>query len=328
MLKLKSNKFAVPALYLATIIFAINTYLFRLAGNAMPPHVFIGVRFILAGLLLKVIFRNRPRLTRGAYVVMALAAFIGSSIPTYLFVLATTMTPLLTIGMIDLLGPIWVLLLATLLHQEKLTITSILASGVSMIGAVVLLFSGKGADATGIEYSSMGVVFLIASGMVGALGLVLTKKLLKKIDVMQYTYLQFLFGGIPFLAYSIFSGDIAKVGRLESAGFLVLALTITTNGALPFMLRSIGVKSAPYSVIAQQSYLSLAVIALIAVVFLREPVTLPIAIGCALVLGGTVIGHRRVTLVNLLHHVEYDAKHLALALSRPDLTLRQIIKKV
>jgi drug/metabolite transporter (DMT)-like permease len=327
-----SNKKTKPnhtwALYAATVIFATNTYLFRLAGNAMPSYVFIGVRYVLAGLILKAMARHAKRLTLGAYILIALLAFFGSGIPVVMFVYATTVTPLLHVGFIELLGPIWVLLFATLLHQEKFTSKSLLATGVSMVGAIVMVIPSSSGGEAGSKVSLLGPLLLVTSTMLGAANIVISKKILKKFDAIQFTSLQFLFGGIPFLAHSIFNGEISKVSHLQPTSYLVVFLTITTNGVLPFFLRNIGIRSASLSVAAQQSYLSLAIVALISVVFLGENPTPIAGVGCGIILLGSLLGLPRSALVGLLHHAEYDANLLVKSLRNPKLSLRQLLPRI
>jgi drug/metabolite transporter (DMT)-like permease len=328
--KNNSPKFGIASLYLATLIFAVNAFLFRLAGNAMPAYVFIGVRYFSAGLLLWILLRGRgKRLNVGTYIVIALSAIIGKGVGGVLFVMATTKTPLLTLGILDLLEPVWILALASLLHQEKITKRSIISSAICMSGAGVLIMSKVGGSAgdTDVSYGLSGPIMAIAGTMLGVCSLVVSKRLLRKMDPMQFTALQMMFCGAPFLLYSGVTGNLGVLGNLPKSGLIALLLTITTNGALVFWLHNRGVKAASMTIVSQQAYIALATIAIISVVFLKEPLTKYSVLGCTLVLVGSLIGQPRSTMLSLLHHAEFEAKHVASALRHPELSLKQILAK-
>jgi drug/metabolite transporter (DMT)-like permease len=121
-------------------------------------------------------------------------------------------------GILAYTMPLWVVLLSRPILNEALTPKRVAAIAIGMIGIALLLVD----EFNALKAAPIGAMLMIASGLVWAFGIVLTKGFPKEIPTTAITFWAFILGGWPILLGALFtshtswtpSGNAAWIGLL------------------------------------------------------------------------------------------------------------------
>ena len=183
--------------------------------------------------------------------------------------------------------PIFTVIFATFLLNEKVTKKIAVGVPLSLAGVVVISLTGTTGDPFDVSYLSAAMAVLV-SAFVGAGYTIAGKKLLQRYSALSLTVYAFLFGGLgllPFLSSSL----VAEVTSLSLRGWgavLFLALLPTVVGYILWYV-ALEVKTA--SEISVFLYFIPVLSTIISAVLFQEQITLLFLIGGALVIGGLSI---------------------------------------
>ncbi|WP_286828240.1 MULTISPECIES: DMT family transporter [Kordiimonas] len=193
-----------PALILAliSIIWGLTWVSIKLGAHSVPPLFFAGTRFVVAGVILAVIFYPRLQwasLCRAALKLSVVSIFLISFCygPLY-WGMAQTSSGLAAVINLSLV-PIGLLLFGVLGKQEQLTVPNIAGVVIGTAGLIIMflpeLQNGQTANALGIS--------AIVTGTLSAcLGAVLTKRWLSDLSTQTISTTTSLLGGIGLLMWS------------------------------------------------------------------------------------------------------------------------------
>ncbi|RKF15279.1 DMT family transporter [Roseovarius spongiae] len=230
----------------------------------------VGVIIMLvAGSLTGTLYQVRPRRI-GLHLIRNVCHFTGQN----LWFLAITMIPLAQVFALEFTGPLWALLLASLILGERLTRMRALAAFAGFIGILIVTRPGAGA-------LDIGVLAAAAAAVGFAFTAVFTRLLTRTetlTSILIYmTVLQTLFG----LVCAGFDGDIA----LPSAASLPWLAVIGFCGLAAHLCLTKALSLAPAAVVLPIDFARLPLIAVVGLLFYAEPVDAYVLIGALIIFG-------------------------------------------
>jgi drug/metabolite transporter (DMT)-like permease len=99
-------------------------------------------------------------------------------------------------GVLAYTMPLWVVLLSRFLLNDALTKTRIAAIAIGMGGIALLLID----EFNALKAAPIGAMLMVASGLVWAFGIILTKGFPKEVPTTTITFWSFIVGGWPIVA--------------------------------------------------------------------------------------------------------------------------------
>jgi drug/metabolite transporter (DMT)-like permease len=268
-----------------------STYLaVRLAIETVPPFLMVGVRSLVAGLLLCALARaggaGMPSRAewRGALIV-GLLCFVGCH-----GLLAWAQRGVET-GFAALMlatVPLWVPLIDRL-RGVRPSARIMVALAIGFMGVALLIGAPRGLGAAGSDPLAVGA--LLVSALCWALGSVLARALALPKSVTQAAGLELLLGGAVLLCASAASGELAgfDVGAVSLRSALALAWLALPGSVLGFTVYGWLLRVAPPARVATYAYVNPVVAMALGWWLLDEPVTEAMLVASALILAAVVV---------------------------------------
>ena len=178
-------------------------------------------------------------------------------------------------------APVIVLVVCPFLFKEKLTGKQIICFVMSTAGLVLITgTAGGGArDLLGVTFG-ISAAFLYAAVM-------LLNKFIKGVSGLHRTFIQFLAAIMVLFPYVLFSGGFSLSG-LDRNGWGALLIVGFLHTGINYCMYFFALKELPGQKVAMLSYIDPLVAVLVSVIWLHEIMTVPQAVGGALILGFTL----------------------------------------
>lgn len=182
-------------------------------------------------------------------------------------------------------APVLIIMLSPVVLNEKLSIKKVICIGTALAG-LWLIVQNAAAETTGRHLLGIGYG-LIAGGFYA--GLTLVNKLIRNLDGLAKTLLQFGLSVVILFPYVLFAEGFHLVSVTGSTVMLILVLGIL-HGGVGFGLFFSGMQGLSGQSIAVLSYIDPLTSLLISVLVIGENTTLQQVVGAALLLGSIWIG--------------------------------------
>lgn len=283
-------KLRLYALLLAMAIFFSLNYIFaRYALREFPPAQLTAVRTGMAALILLLIWlaRPRPHLPPRDLGALALLGLLGIAANQLLFAFGVPRTSVAHASLLSAMAPIMVLLTASVLGQERITLRKIVGMAVAIGGVAVLQIDPNGHALATLP----GDVIILLSALAIALYSVLGKHVTARLDIVTVNAVSFLAGFVvlaPFLAAPRGFSYVSVSAR----GWLSLLYMAVFPSVLGYLIYCYALSRMPASRVSAFSYLQPLLATIFAVPMLGEPVTGSLAGGGALILAGVYVTER------------------------------------
>ncbi|HEX5483054.1 MAG TPA: DMT family transporter [Terriglobia bacterium] len=277
-----------------TFCWASNIVAGKFALEGLSPLALAQLRMggaaILYGLLY-LAWRGWPklRLSRHQWLLLALMALTGITLNQIGFIGGLARTSVTHTGLIQAIGPVLVLLLASSMGLETLTGRKVAGMVISFAGVALLLF-GKPAPHSGAHW--LGDLILIGAGAVFAYYTILMKGVADQYDTLTLNALVFGLGAIflvPFCARSV-----AKVrwNQLSPHAWWGLGYMIVFGSFAAYLIFAFALQELSASTVAAFSYLQPVMAAALGVWLLGERLSINALFGGLLILAGVYLTER------------------------------------
>lgn len=182
-------------------------------------------------------------------------------------------------------APVFVLIYSVLFLGEKLNTVKTITIFLMIVGCA--LVSGI---AGGIEFSFMGVLFGMASGISYSAYNILTKILtIHKVNAVTVTSYNFIIMGIIGIAVSN-PAEIVSITIQEPASIIPLIIGIGVfTCVLPYLFYTFGLRDIPAGTATAMGIIEPLSATVFSVAFLGEKLTLPLVIGMILILSAVFV---------------------------------------
>lgn len=277
---------------LMTIFWSLNYIAAKVALRSFPPVFYACLRMMIAGVLMFAMYvfwvRKRPEAAIRKWpwrdlLILSGIGVIGMVGNQIFFVAGMGRTSVAHASLVIATTPVQVLLFAWLRGQERLTVLKV--AGMAMaIGGVGVLNLAPGRAARGASLSGDCLIFLCASSF--AMYTVLGKERMRKFGAIPVNALGFGVSAVLLVAPVWFWGRSFDFAAVPALGWWMLAYMAGISSVLCYIIFSYSLEHLPASRVSSFSYAQPFIACLAAWWLLGEPVTLPVAIGGLMVLGG------------------------------------------
>jgi drug/metabolite transporter (DMT)-like permease len=277
---------------LMTVFWSLNYIAAKVALRSFPPIFYACLRMIIAGAMMfgtyLVWVRKRPQFAiskwpRRDLLILSAIGVLGMVGNQILFVAGLGRTSVAHASLVIATTPVQVLLLAWIRGQERLSTLKI--SGMAMaMGGIGVLNPAPGRSARGA--SIVGDLLILLCSFSFALYSVLGKERMRKFGAIPVNALGFGISALLLLAPVWFWSRDFDYAAVPAMGWWMLAYMAGIASVLCYIIYSTALETLPASRVASFSYAQPFIACLAAWWLLGEPVTLPVALGGMMVLGG------------------------------------------
>lgn len=294
---MKTSRAGLYALIsLMTFIWGVNYVAAKLSLRWFPPLLFAPLRSIFAALFLLPIYwwMRRGKVdeapwTRREIWTLAALGICGITLNQVFFIFGMSMTSVAHAALLIAIGPVFVMLVAAMRGQEKLTGRKLVGMLTAISGVAALqLAPGRAAGS-----SALGDLFVLMASLSFALFTVFGKEATLRHDAVTVNTVGYAAGalaGMPLLVWGGWGFDFGAVG---AGGWTMMIYMALFPSVLCYMIFYHALTRIDASRVAAFSYAQPVIASLTGLAVLSEPVTLPVATGGILVLSGVWLTGRR-----------------------------------
>src|SRR2546428_5979529 len=261
-----------------------STYLaIAIAVQTLPPLLYAGLRFLLAGLLLSVWLGIRGvdlRISRRELAGAAVVGILLLSIANGLVVLAERTVPSGLAALIVGSIPLWIVIYRMIAGER---VGRDLLAGVllGLVGVAILVVPG-GLNGT---IDPVGSLLLFGATLSWALGTFLSPRLETPRNALVSTTYQMLAGGVVLVVVALVRGELAHIDpatfsipSMVAFVYLVVFGSLVAYSAYTWLLQN-----ASVSLVSTYAFVNPVVAVVLGALVLAEPITPTIVIGAAVI---------------------------------------------
>jgi drug/metabolite transporter (DMT)-like permease len=288
---------AAAALLLAILIWASNSILVKVVLREIDPLTLTWLRFLLAALFYvpyaAATWRRAPGYTPREWALLVVAGV--ALVPAFSLTLywALIYTSVANTALVRMTEPAWVLLLGALLLGERATRRQVAGLALALAGTATLVLLRSGPS--GGEHDALGIGFMVANSLAWVVYILCFKDLLRRHRVTQVTIHAALAGTAalflvtgPTHAITVASAA-AAMSPLAWTLVIAMALIVTIGSNQLF---AYGLQRVTAGAAATYSYLTPILAALLAWIFLGEPITAAVVVCGAVIAAGVYLVNR------------------------------------
>ena len=275
-----------------------STYLaIRVGVRDLPPAIFSGIRFLVAGALLYAISlrsagpaprrpaRPQPREWLGCTVVGVLLLGVGNGgVSLAEQHLDSGLTALLLASI-----PLWMLALSAAVERRMPPLVHLVGIGCGLIGVAVIAVGGT----TRAGVSSVAIALLAALGW--SVGSVLAGRLPMPEQRPLATAMQMLAGGVVLIAVGAARGEFGAVrpSAASASAWGAFAYLVLAGSVLAFSAYGYALASLPLTTVSTYAYVNPVVAVLLGVTLVGERLTVREILGALIVVGAVGLAVQR-----------------------------------
>jgi drug/metabolite transporter (DMT)-like permease len=274
-----------------------STYLaIRVGVGHLPPLLFAGTRYVIAGTLLYPIALRATASSRGSAQDRAKpgarAWFAGAIIGVLLLfagnggvTVGETTLPSGFAAVLVATVPLWMILFAWPVQHQRVTLRSAAALAVGLGGVIILV--GDGTASGRIP----GLIIVLGAAAAWGFGSVLSHRLAVPSHAMLAAAIEMLAGGVVLLAVAAGSGEFSRIhwSSVPATSWIALAYLIGPGSILAFTAYGYALSHLPVTTVSTYAYVNPVVAVLAGIMFLGEQFTWREGLGAALVLASVII---------------------------------------
>ena len=278
-----------------------STYLaIRVGVGHLPPLLFAGTRYVIAGALLYPIALRATTSSRGSAKDRAKpgarAWFAGAVIGVLLLfagnggvTIGETTLPSGFAAVLVATVPLWMILFAWPVQHQRVTFRSAAALAVGLGGVIILV--GDGTASGRIS----GVIIVLGAAAAWGFGSVLSHRLAVPSHAMLAAAIEMLAGGVVLLAVGAGSGEFSRIqwSSVPATSWIALGYLIGPGSILAFTAYGYALSHLPVTTVSTYAYVNPVVAVLAGIMFLGEQFTWREGLGAALVLVSVIITLQR-----------------------------------
>jgi drug/metabolite transporter (DMT)-like permease len=258
----------------------------------IPPRAWAGLRVagaavLLAGLV-RALGRPYPR-APGDLARLAVFSLFGVAINQVCFVEGLARTTAIHSAIINTLIPAWTLLFAVVLGREALSVRKS-ASLLLAVAGVLLVIRPERASFSSATF--VGDVLTTVNSMSYSFFLVISKRLMQRVDALAATTLMFAFGAVPILAFGGAALAHADLSAVSGTAWLWAAFIVALPTAGAYVLISWTLARAEASLVALFVYMQPLIATALGMAFQHETLTGRTVAGASLIFAGVYLAVR------------------------------------
>lgn len=296
MLQLSKNALTWISLWTVYLIWGSTYFAIAYVIESMPPLLAMGIRFLIAGLLLASIVLLRQgvgelRIPRAELRSSLLMGFLLLGFGIGTVSIAQAYVPSGIVALIIAALPLWIAIFRTI-SGERLAKVSWLGLMIGFAGVALLLKPGSITPVSDIENSKLFLfMLLVLLGNVGwALGTFLAPRFALPKNTLVFTAYEMLAGGISLTLAGFVKGEsISDFLDATSWSWLWFVYLVIFGSIAAYTAYLWLVANAPVSLTATYAYVNPIIAVALGALFLDELITSAYAIGGLIILIGVIL---------------------------------------
>ena len=269
------------ALGLVQVFFGVHYLLAKVVLREIPPAVWALIRVsAAAALLLATVVLSGKRLPRSPAVLarLALYAVFGVVINQLCFVEGLSRTTPGHSSILMVAIPVGTLLFAVILGAERLTLRKTASFAVALVGVLLIL---RPAGIAGVSLT--GDLLIVTNALSYSLFLVISKRLLERVDALAATAVLLTWGAVGMLLPAALAFDEFDAASVSPLTWTLGALIVVFPTALAYLLNFWALARVESSLVAFFIYLQPLIATTLSVAFFGE------RLGAGMLAGATLI---------------------------------------
>ncbi len=250
------------------------------------PLSFAWLRILGAGVILWLIARNEPELSREDGRRVAGWAILGVVINQSFFLAGLALSTVQVAAILITTIPVFALAAAIAAKQETASIQHI--AGIALAGAGALLVVG-GEGLHGSWRSFAGAVMLILNCLSYALYLVVSKPHMARLSARRVVARMFAVGAIVLLPIAAWPMSQERWSAISPQAWLALGVVIAGPTVGAYLLQAWALRHADSSSVAVYTYLQPVLASLLGVIFLGEHLRGIVIVAAVMIFGGVFL---------------------------------------
>ena len=261
-----------------------STYLaIAIAVQTLPPFLYAGLRFLLAGVILTGWLASRGvdlRVSRRELQGAAVVGILMLSVANGLVVLAERTVPSGVAALIVASIPLWIVVYR-MVSGERVGRDLLAGVLLGLVGVAVLVVPG-GLNGT---VDPIGAVMLFVATLAWALGTFLSPRLATPRNALVSTSYQMLAGGVALLVAGLGRGELAHVdpATFSTASLIAFAYLVVFGSLVAFSAYTWLLQNTSVSLVSMYAFVNPVVAVVLGALILAEPITPTIVIGAAII---------------------------------------------
>jgi drug/metabolite transporter (DMT)-like permease len=285
------------SLFTVALLFSANYVISKLGMRQFSPMVFAWLRIAGASLILAVMVRGEPALSREDKRRVSGFAILGVVINAPLFLLGLSLTSVHVAAILITTIPVFTLAAAIGFGREKTSATRIGGIALAMAGALLVV---GGESLAGTWRSVLGALLIVINCLSYALYLVLSKPAMARLTPLRVVAQMFAVGAVVLLPVAAWPLMRQDWHSLTSGAWIALALVIAGPTIVAYLLQAWALRHADSSLVASYTYVQPVLATILGAIFFGETMH-PIVIGAALVIfTGVWLASRRAVIVDVV----------------------------
>lgn len=285
------------ALIVSNIIFGLSAPFSKVLFNEFLTYSQLMVFRSIGGALLfwcASLFIPKETLKWKEIGLLIMAAFVGVIFNQGLYLAGLSRTTPIQCGLLQTLGPIYTLFLATFLLKEPLSLKKVLGVITGMVGALILIFSEFHSQIQFKNHSFLGDILIILSGISFALYLTLFIDLIKKYSPITLMKWMFLFSSIVLIPYyfnDLKAFPIEKIAQNETLWTFILYLgyVVIFGTFLGYILIAYSQKRIRPTIVSMYVYIQPVVMSIVSIYWGLGTIGIQQIIAALFIFGGVYI---------------------------------------
>jgi len=286
----QSNTGSILSVLGALILWSSSFVAIKFAYATYPPITLAVVRFVVATLILGALTllpKNRVRIEKKDIFTVAVCGLTGIMMYAVLQNIAMQWTSASSATLIIASYPIITLLMEALIYKKKLNAVKIIAVLIAIVGVVILAYVKAESR---LEGELLGILLLVAAGVVWAVYNFMTKKVIDKYPPITLLFYSTLFGTILMLPLALF--ERAKWQAPTLMSFSMMMFLGVFCSVIAFLLYNRGLKTMAASKVTSMLNLVPIFGVFFSWLLLGEQVSLRKFVGGAIVIFGVMLSVR------------------------------------
>ncbi len=257
------------ALFLSQALYAASFPIAKIVMEIIPSPVLVIMRVIGAIILFwSSSFIVNEKVEKKDFGRLFLLGIFGVAINQSLFLKGLHLTSPIDAAIMMITTPILVLVIASLIIKEKITLLKIFGIAIGFSGAAYLVFQNMAGNNK--ESSFMGDLYVFINACSWGTFLVLVKPLMKKYHTITILKWVFLFGLPLVLPFGISDGINFNWQTISSKVWWYAGFVIVFTTFVAYLLNTLALKELSPSIVSAYIYLQPLLTALIAIFIFRN----------------------------------------------------------
>jgi drug/metabolite transporter (DMT)-like permease len=277
------------ALFVVALLFSANYVLLKLAMREFSPLSFSWLRTAGSAVLLLAFLPKAEPLVPEDRWRIAGYSLLGIVLNGALFLAGLNFTTVQVAAVLITTIPVFALVAAIVLGQERTTAFKVAGIALSCAGA---LFVVGGESFHGTTRSLLGALMLIANCLSYALYLVLSKPMLSRLGARRVVTLLFAYGAVLMLPISAWSLWHEHWSAISTRGWITLVIVILGPTMGAYLLNAWALRHAESSFVAVYTYVQPVLATLLGAMFLGEQMHTVVLLAALLIFAGVWLAGR------------------------------------